>query len=69
MTAHFVSNQESPYYETETYRQVMQYIISHPKRCALKEAHAKLILTIKEVSTVTQALEIVRAMESAKSES
>jgi transcription-repair coupling factor (superfamily II helicase) len=69
MTAHFVSNQESPYYETETYHQVMQYIISHPKRCALKEAHAKLILTIKEVSTVTQALEIVRAMESAKSES
>ena len=62
MIAHFVSNQESPYYETETYHQVMQYIISHPKRCALKESHAKLILTIKEVSTVTQALEIVRAM-------
>ena len=62
MTAHFVSNQESPYYETETYHQVMQYIISHPKRCALKEAHGKLILTMKEVSTVTQALEIVRAM-------
>ena len=62
MIAHFVSNQESPYYETETYHQVMQYIISHPKRCALKEAHAKLILTIKEVSTVTQALDIVRAM-------
>ena len=65
MTAHFVSNQESPYYDTETYHQVMQYIISHPKRCALKETNAKLILTIKEVSTVTQALEIVRAMASA----
>ena len=66
MIAHFVSNQESPYYETETYHQVMQYIISHPKRCALKEAHAKLILTIKEVSTVTQALDIVRAMTTAQ---
>ena len=62
MIAHFVSNQESPYYETETYHQVMQYIISHPKRCSVKEAHAKLILTIKEVSTVTQALDVVRAM-------
>ena len=66
MTAHFVSNQESPYYETETYHQVMRYIISHPKRCALKEAHAKLILTIKEVSTVTQALDIVKAMGEAE---
>jgi transcription-repair coupling factor (superfamily II helicase) len=62
MIAHFVSNQESPYYETETYHKVMQYIITHPKRCSVKEAHAKLILTIKEVSTVTQALDIVRAM-------
>ena len=62
MVAHFVSNQESPYYETETYRQVMQYIINHPKRCALKQTESKLILTMKEVSTVTQALEIVRAM-------
>ena len=62
MTAHFVSNQESPYYETETYHQVMQYIISHPKRCALKQTESKLILTIKEVSTVTQALTIVREM-------
>jgi hypothetical protein len=40
----------------------MQYIISHPKRCALKQTESKLILTMKEVSTVTQALEIVRAM-------
>ena len=62
MVAHFVSNQESPYYETETYQQVMQYIINHPKRCALKQTESKLILTMKEVSTVTQALEIVRAM-------
>ena len=68
MTAHFVSNQASPYYETATYHQVMQYIISHPKRCALKEAHERLILTIKEVSTVTQALEIVRAMEEPRCE-
>ena len=62
MVAHFVSNQESAYYETETYHQVMQYIINHPKRCALKEAHGKLILTIKEVASVTQALDLVRAM-------
>ena len=63
MTTHFVSNQESSYYETEIYQRVMQYIISHPKRCALKESHGKLILTIKEVATVGQALVIARAMQ------
>ncbi len=63
MTAYFVSNQASKYYETPTYMQIMQYIMSHPKRTALKEANDKLQLTVKEVETVTQALELLREMQ------
>ena len=62
MVAHFVSDQSSPYYDTNIYQQVMQYILSHPKRCSVKEAHEKLILTIKEVATITQALTIIKGM-------
>ena len=62
MTAYFVSNQQSKYYESSTYMQIMQYIMNHPKRTALKEANDKLQLTVKEVSTVTQALELLREM-------
>jgi hypothetical protein len=43
--------------------QIMQYIMSHPKRTALKEANDKLQLTVKEVETVTQALELLREMQ------
>ena len=57
MTAYFVSNQASKYYETPTYMQIMQYIMSHPKR------NDKLQLTVKEVETVTQALELLREMQ------
>ena len=64
MTAYFVSNQASKYYESSTYMQIMQYIMSHPKRTALKETNDKLQLTVKEVSTVTQALELLREMNS-----
>ena len=63
MTAHFVSNQASPYYETETYQHVMQFILNHPKRCSVKEIHDKLILSIKEISTVTQALTLLKNMQ------
>ena len=63
MTAHFVGNPESPYYDSERYQQVMQYIIAHPKRCALKEANSRLVLTVKEVSTVTQALNLTYEMK------
>ena len=63
MTAYFVSNQASKYYESSTYMQIMQYIMSHPKRTALKETNDKLQLTVKEVETVTQALELLREMK------
>ena len=63
MTAYFVSNQASKYYETGVYQNVMQYIITHPKRTAVKEVNDKLQLVVKEVSTVTQALELLREME------
>ena len=63
MTAYFVSNPASKYYESPTYMQIMQYIMSHPKRTALKEANDKLQLTVKEVETVTQALELLREMQ------
>ena len=63
MTAYFVSNQESRYFESATFQKIMQYIMSHPKRTAVKEANDKLQLTVKEVSTVTQALELLREMQ------
>ncbi len=63
MTAYFVSNQESRYFESATFQKVMQYIMSHPKRTAVKEANEKLQLTVKEVSTVTQALDLLREMK------
>ena len=63
MTAYFVSNQASKYYETGVYQNVMQYIITHTKRTSVKEVNDKLQLVVKEVSTVTQALELLREMK------
>ena len=63
MTAYFVSNPESKYFESATFQHLMQYIMNHPKRTAVKEVNDKLQLTVKEVSTVTQALELLREMQ------
>ena len=63
MTAYFVSNPESKYFESATFQKIMQYIMSHPKRTAVKEVNNKLQLTVKEVSTVTQALELLREIK------
>ncbi len=65
MTATFVSNQASKYYESSVYQQIMQYIISHPKRTSVRENNDKLQLLIKEVSTVTQALNLMKDLSGA----
>lgn len=62
MTAYFISNQASKYYETRVYKDIMQYIITHPKRTSVKEVKEKLLLQIKEVTTITQALLLLREM-------
>jgi len=67
MTAYFVSNKASKYFESTTFQHLMQYIMNHPKRTDLKEVNDKLQLTVKEVSTVTQALELLREMSRVES--
>lgn len=62
MNAYFISNQASKYFETGTYQNIMQYIITHPKRTTVKEVKDKLLLQIKEISTVTQALLLLKDM-------
>ena len=63
MTAYFVSNPESRYFESSTYTKILQYIGGFQKRTALKEVNNKLQLTVKEISTVTQALQWLRDMQ------
>ncbi len=63
MTAYFVSNQASKYFESATFNKIIGYIQNHQKRTALKEVNDKLQLTVKEVSTVTQALELLREIQ------
>ena len=56
MTAYFVSNQESPYYQSETFTAVLKYVQQNAASCRMKEAVGKLTLTFREVSSVMEGL-------------
>ena len=62
MNAYFISNPASKYYESSVYQDIMHYILSHPKRTNVREVKDKLLLQILEVSTVTQALLLLKDM-------
>lgn len=60
MTAHLVTNQESAYYDTDTFINVLRYAASHQNDCTVKEANGKNIFNIKNVGNVNKALKILK---------
>lgn len=62
MTAYLVSNQESEYYQTDTFMKIIRYAASHQRRCKVKELNGKNILYVDAVTNVGEALKILNDM-------
>lgn len=59
----FISDEESPYYQSETFTRVLHYVQVNPRSCRMKEgnlsggkAGKKLTLTLENILSVTDAL-------------
>ena len=64
MTAYLVSNQESEYYQTDTFMKIIRYAASNQRRCKVKELNGKNILYVDNVTNVREALDVLsRIME------
>ncbi|MDR3180760.1 MAG: transcription-repair coupling factor [Prevotellaceae bacterium] len=64
MIAYFVSNQLSLYYRSTAFTTVLDYIQANPRRFKVKEQNDKLILSVDNVTTVEQAIELLKKMKS-----
>ena len=62
MVLHLVSNQQSPFYQSDNFMKVITYIQNHPKETRLKETPDKLTVSIANIKSITQALATLRLM-------
>ena len=62
MALYFVSNLESPYYDSAAFGRVMSYTAMSPYECRFRELSGKRSLLVKGINTVEEALGVVRAM-------
>ncbi len=62
MVGHFISNEASPYYQSETFTAVLKYYQSHSSTCRMKEGTGKLSMTFQNIESVSQALSVLRDM-------
>ena len=62
MYLYFVSNPDSPYFQSEAFGKVLNYVSSHPRQCNFREANGKRSVVITPVPSVASALTICRSI-------
>jgi transcription-repair coupling factor (superfamily II helicase) len=60
MVCYFVSNQNSPYYQSPEFSRVLQFVQKNPRSCHMKEAGGKLTMSFEGIKEVRRGLEILR---------
>ena len=56
MTMFFVSNPNSPYYQSRAFDSILNYIASNPRRCNIRDNNGKRSLVVNDVKTVEDAI-------------
>tara|TARA_B110000037_G_scaffold24189_2_gene27802 strand:+ start:61914 stop:65291 length:3378 start_codon:yes stop_codon:yes gene_type:complete len=66
MVGYFVSDQQSNFYQTSSFSNVLSYIQKHPKSCIMKEKETKsglrLLITFIHIDSVKKALSVLKAI-------
>jgi transcription-repair coupling factor (superfamily II helicase) len=56
LRGYFISDQQSAYFETEQFSNVLRFVQSHPRQCNLKEVKNTLRLSIEQVRNIEEAI-------------
>ena len=63
MTSYFLSNETSAYYQSDMFTAVLKYVQTHTNSCRMKEGAGKLTITFQRVSSISDALKVLREMK------
>ncbi|MBK6964284.1 MAG: transcription-repair coupling factor [Bacteroidales bacterium] len=63
MNATFITNKESPFYQSNIFNTVLQFIQIYHKTCRMKEVNDKLSLTFRDVDSVSKAIQALVPLE------
>ncbi len=59
---YFVSNQVSPFYQSEVFSQILKYVQKNSHKVKLREEKSKLSLTIRNIDTVDEAITFLKTL-------
>ena len=62
MVCYFVSNQNSPFYQSPEFSRVLQFVQKNTRTCRMKEVGGKLTLSFEGIKAVKRALDLLRSV-------
>ncbi|MEZ5197044.1 MAG: transcription-repair coupling factor [Bacteroidales bacterium] len=62
MTCYFIANQESPYFQSDKFTNVLRFVQQNPAICRMKEARERLTLTFFNIDTVKKAIDVLKEL-------
>ena len=66
MTLFFVSNVESPFYQSDAFDRILSFVAQHPRRCNFREVNGKRSMGIGNIASVKNAVELLSSVNNAK---
>ncbi|MFN4233641.1 MAG: transcription-repair coupling factor [Bacteroidia bacterium] len=62
LIGYFISNQESPFYQSDAFNKVLHYVQKNSRACKMKEQNNKLSIVFEQVDSVSKALDLIKTM-------
>ena len=62
LRAYFISGKDD-YFKSDVFGKILVFVQGHPKRCRMKDSVGKFILTIEEIKTVGESIQLLNAMK------
>ena len=62
MSMQFVSNQDSPFYQSKAFGRIIDYVMNNARRCNFRDAHGHRLIRIANVPSVAEALTVMKNM-------
>ena len=59
MTMFFVQNPNSPFYQSEAFDRILQFVATNPRRCNFREVNGKRSMVISDIPTVEAAVKLL----------
>lgn len=67
MVGYFIAKQDSPYYQSEVFTQVLKFVQQNPKLSKMKETNGKLTLSFEQVKSVDDGVKALKPIINQKS--